>query len=125
MQSKNEQLVFQKTITERARRLPLEKQQAYLDASQNLSVESIFNKVEKLDAGHKDQSSLRKFDEPLSKVFSVVELLMASISILIQQSPEISSLVIGGVRMVLDVCTHPRQVKMSMFGRKALGSLIV
>lgn len=96
-------MVFERTIAERVKKLPASKQRAYLDAAKNLTVAGIFSKAQDSNINHRNQSLLRKFDEPMSKVFDVVDLFMASITIVIQQSPEISSLVVGGLRLVLDV----------------------
>jgi hypothetical protein len=63
----------------------------------------IIKSIQELDCSHKKSSVVRKHSETVGRILTGVNLYVGALSILIQQSPEISSLVIRGVKFVLDV----------------------
>ena len=69
-------------------------------AYKDLTPDGLLASVKQVDKRHKLGS---RFPSVLAKSFEILEELMRSVSIAIQSNPEISSLVIGGARLVLDV----------------------
>lgn len=61
------------------------------------------SKVKGFDDVYNQSSTSRRCARTLTRVFQVMNQFMSGVAIGIQASPEISSLVIGGVRLVIDV----------------------
>jgi ankyrin repeat domain-containing protein 50 len=72
-------------------------------AQQNISVDELLSKVKRLDDAYNQTSTSRRYARPLTEVFQIISQFMSGVAIGIQASPEISSLVVGGVRIVIDV----------------------
>lgn len=76
---------------------------AFQNAYQNITPDALFTQIASFDDEHKSSSLARKTAEPLSLFFKVLDQFMNSVSIAIQANPDISSLVVGGFRLILDV----------------------
>ena len=67
--------------------------------------------VAQLDEKHAQKSRARKLADRTQKILQAIDQFMGATSICIQHSPEISSLVVGGLRCILDVCIRLRARK--------------
>ena len=81
---------------------PVEKD-AFEAANRDTSQTELLAKVKRFDEDHSRHSSSRRCFGPLTKFFQVLDQFMGGVAIAIQSNPEISSLVVGGVRFVIDV----------------------
>ncbi|PGG98467.1 hypothetical protein AJ80_09528 [Polytolypa hystricis UAMH7299] len=76
---------------------------AFQNAAISLTEDGLLDQVRHLDTDHKAVSVFRHRAEQISKLFRFLDLFMGGITVSIQHSPEISSLIIGGIRLVLDI----------------------
>lgn len=70
---------------------------------QSLTPESILVKVKAYDQAHSRGSASRKCAEKVDKSLRILYQFLASIAIAIQSSPDVSSLIVGGLRFIVDV----------------------
>jgi hypothetical protein len=77
---------------------------AFEKAYQNISIEDLFAKVREFDSTHNEKATCRRCAEPVTRFLRAIEQFMRGIAIGIQSYPEVSSLVVGAVRIVIDVC---------------------
>ena len=77
---------------------------AFENAYQNISIEDLFKRVSEFDDAHNGKAMCRRCAEPATRFLRIVEQFMKGVAIGIQSYPEISSLVVGAVRIVIDVC---------------------
>jgi hypothetical protein len=78
-----------------------------------MNEQTLLSDVRAHDADHKEKSSLRPQAERLSKFLGFLNQFMGGVAIGIQASPEISSLVVGAFRIVIDLA-----LKFAMFFTK-------
>ena len=83
--------------------IPEAEKEVFRDASQSINEGNLLLSVRKYDEAHKQNSSFRPQAERLSKFLGLINRLMGGIAIGIQAQPEISALVVGGVRIVIDL----------------------
>ena len=76
---------------------------AFEQASETIDERTLLFAVQKHDAAHKADSSFRPQAERLSKFLDLLHRFMGGVAIGIQASPEISALVVGSVRVVIDL----------------------
>jgi hypothetical protein len=76
---------------------------AFEKAYQNISIEDLFAKVSEFDNAHNGKAMCRRCAEPITRFLKIIEQFMQGLAIGIQSYPEISSLVVGAVRIVIDV----------------------
>jgi hypothetical protein len=77
---------------------------AFEKAYQSISIEDLFTKVSEFDSAHNGKATCRRCAEPVTRFLRIIEQFMQGVAIGIQSYPEISSLVVGAVRIVIDVC---------------------
>jgi hypothetical protein len=77
---------------------------AFEKAYQNISIEGLFTKVREFDSAHNEKATCRRCTEPVTKFLRATEQFVQGIAIGIQSYPEVSSLVVGAVRVMIDVC---------------------
>ncbi|PGH01369.1 hypothetical protein GX51_05301 [Blastomyces parvus] len=65
--------------------------------------DELLARAAKLDAEHKEASSFRPHTQKITKGLQLCDLFMRSVQIGIQANPDISAIVLGGVRLVLDI----------------------
>ena len=65
------------------------------------------SKVSDFDNAHYDKSMSRRCAEAVARFLRVIDQLMGGVAIAIQSNPDISALVVGAVRVVIDVRTSP------------------
>jgi hypothetical protein len=83
---------------DRAERIAFEK------AHQNISIEDLLTKVSEFDNAHNRKATCRRCAEPVTRFLRIIEQFMQGVAIGIQSYPEISCIVVGAVRIVVDVC---------------------
>lgn len=77
--------------------------EAFRKASKTIDEENLLSKARAYDDAHKQVSSFRPQAERLAKFLNLLNRFMGGIAIGIQAYPEISSLVVGAVRIVIDL----------------------
>jgi len=93
-------------VAEHVKSLPEVERALFQKLNSSNVVESLIQQLQSLDDVHKGESLFRKYHEPIKTLFKAIDSFMGGITIGIQQSPDISSLVIGAVRSVFDVSIH-------------------
>jgi hypothetical protein len=96
-------LVLEKALARTLEKLPQAEKAAFAQASKTIDERTLLSRVHAYDAAHKDDSSFRPHAERLSKFLGLLDRFMGGAAIGIQASPEISSLVVGSVRVVIDL----------------------
>ena len=76
---------------------------AFEKAYHNISIEELFTKVREFDNAHNKKATCRRCAEPVTRFLRTMEQFMRGIAIGIQSYPEVSSLVVGAVRIMIDV----------------------
>jgi hypothetical protein len=80
------------------------------DPTTAASPQSLLSAALQLDTDHRERSSSRSLACRVKKILESMDRFMGVLCIAIQHSPEVSSLVVGGIRCILDVrslLTHP------------------
>ena len=90
-------------IERHLRELTDDEKEAFRDASRNIDEGNLLSKARAYDNIHKQNSSFRPQAERLSKFLNLLNRFMGGIAIGVQAYPEISSLVVGAVRIVIDL----------------------
>src|ERR1700733_5762371 len=81
--------------------LPKADKEAFRQASKQIANESLLSQVKAYDEDHKKVSQFRPHAEALSRFLGLLDRFMAGIAIGIQANPDISSVVVGAVRIVI------------------------
>jgi ankyrin repeat domain-containing protein 50 len=105
-QSPRENLALQLALAKRLECLPEVEKAAFEDACRDLTDQKLLERVKVCDAEHKKKSYFRPQAEALSRFLSLLDRFMAGITIGIQSHPEISAIVVGGVRLVLSIALN-------------------
>ncbi len=90
-------------IERHLRKITDTEKEAFREASRNIDEYSLLSKARAYDDAHKQSSSFRPQAERLSKFFNLLNRFMGGVAIGVQAYPEISSLVVGAVRIVIDL----------------------
>lgn len=96
---------FDAALEEFKKRLTDEERYAFCKANTRISPEQLFEHVAKLDAMDR-KTRPRKAMEDVSRFLRLLDQLVRGVSIGIQASPEISSLVIGGAKLIIDMAMN-------------------
>lgn len=72
-------------------------------ASKTIDERALLSDVQTYDAAHKDDSCFRPYAERLTNFLSLLDRFMGGVAIGVQANPEVSSLVVGAVRIVIDL----------------------
>lgn len=76
---------------------------AFHSSHQKLTAESILVKVRDYDREYNSSSGSRQCAEKVEKSLRILNQFLRSIAIAVQSNPEVSSLIVGGVKFILDV----------------------
>lgn len=87
---------FSKTI-------PDAEKAAFKQASKTIDERALLSDVQAYDAAHKDNSCFRPHAERLTKFLGLLNRFMGGVAIGVQANPEVSALVVGAVRIVIDL----------------------
>jgi len=83
--------------------LPEADKEAFRQASKQIANESLLSQVKAYDEDHKQVSQFRPHAEALSLFLIVLGRFMAGVAIGIQANPEISSIAVGAMRIVIEL----------------------
>lgn len=86
--------------------LPPKEQNAFATAN-SINPDDLLAKVRELDEAHNRKSIPRKY-EKVKGFLEVLNGYLGSLAIVAGCSPQISSIVVGAVKLVVDVCFHIR-----------------
>jgi ABC-type multidrug transport system fused ATPase/permease subunit len=81
--------------------LPEADKKAFRQASKQIANEGLLSQVKTYDEDHKQESQFRPHAEALSRFLGLLDRFMAGIAIGIQANPDVSSIVVGAVRIVI------------------------
>ena len=95
------ELAIQKYID----KIPDVEKQAFRDAFANLSQDTLLSEVAAIDEADKHNSVRRRHADRILKFLDFLDRFMGLAAIGVQKSPEISSMIIGGVRIVINLAT--------------------
>ena len=84
-------------------KLPDAEKDAFREASKTIDEENLLSRARACDESHKQSSSFRPQAERISKFLNFLNRFMGGVAIGIQAYPEISALVVGAVRIVIDL----------------------
>lgn len=96
------ELAVQKHLSE----LPQLARDTLTQASNTIDLDNLFQSIRNYDTTHKHISKFRPQAEKLSKFIGLLDRFMGGVAIGIQASPDIASLVVGGVRLAIDIVVH-------------------
>lgn len=94
--------VFAEALRKYLKDLPSEERQCFLDAHQSIEPRGLLQQLGSLDDADK-QFVGRKLADSSEKFLHILDQLLRGVTIGIQANPEISSLVVGGARLVIDM----------------------
>jgi ankyrin repeat domain-containing protein 50 len=83
--------------------LPKSEKDIFLAASKTINEHDLLGKIREYDAQHARDSSFRPHAERLSKFLRILDRFMGGVSIGIQANPDVSSIIVGGFRVVIDL----------------------
>ena len=96
-------MILEKALAKTLEEIPDVEKAAFTQASMTIDETRLLSSVQDYDAKHKNQSAFRPHAERLSKFLNLLNRFMGGVAIGIQASPEISALVVGSVRIVIDL----------------------
>ncbi|RMZ90014.1 hypothetical protein DV736_g2766, partial [Chaetothyriales sp. CBS 134916] len=94
---------FESALASHVQKIPEAEKTIFLQASKNIDEKNLLERARAYDQAHRNNSSLRPRAECLSKFLNFLHGFMGGVAIGIQANPEISSLVVGAVRVVIDL----------------------
>lgn len=95
--------MLEKALAIHLQKIPEAQKAVFMQASTDIHERTLLSAVQAYDADHKNKSSFRPHAERLSKFLGFLNRFMGGVAIGVQASPEISSLVVGAVRIVIDL----------------------
>ena len=114
---------FADALQQHLLKLSADESATFRASHQSLTPESIFAKVKAYDQAHNRSSASRKCAEKVEKSFRILNQFLASIAIAIQSNPDLSSLIVGGLKFIVDVMNPP--VRKGLRVELTLGRLVV
>lgn len=84
-------------------KLPEVEKKAFRQAHDTIAPSSLLEKIRLLDTQHASTSSFRPHAEKISRFLSLLDRLLGGVSIAIQANPDISSIAVGGVKLIVDI----------------------
>jgi hypothetical protein len=87
-------------------KLPVPEKEGFREAAKTINKDILLFKARKCDDAHKHTSSFRPQAERLGKLPNLLDRFMGGAVNGIQTHPEISSLVVGGVRIIIDLAIN-------------------
>jgi hypothetical protein len=99
-------LALELAIQRHIDKLPEPDRDAFRAASKNINEYDLLAQSQEWDAQHALDSSFRPQAERLSKLLRLLDRFMGGIAIGIQANPDLSAIIIGGIRIVIDLAIH-------------------
>ena len=94
---------LQLALEQHLNQIPDDEKSAFIQASQQMTDETVLERVKSYDQAHSTKSRFRPQTESLSRFLGVLNRLMAGVATAVQANPNISSIVVGAVRVIIDV----------------------
>lgn len=110
---------FQQALANQINDLSPEEQQAFKRGN-DISIESLLSQINLFDETHRQASRSRRCAERVEQFLTALQGYLKGLAPFLQQADPISSLVIGGVNLIIDVCINrsfPRFVLFSNASR--------
>ncbi|KAF2807070.1 uncharacterized protein BDZ99DRAFT_90841 [Mytilinidion resinicola] len=101
--SDKENTAFDVAFQQHLEKLQTEERNTFKNAYDQITPEALLDKVKLFDEAHNKGSFARKRIGPLEKFLTVLDGLVKSVSIGIQAYPDVSSLIVGAVKLVVDL----------------------
>ncbi|KAF2135412.1 uncharacterized protein K452DRAFT_22926 [Aplosporella prunicola CBS 121167] len=79
---------------------------AFLEARKHIAETSLLSDIKTLDEAHEQTSNFRGRTGPIQKFFALLDRFLGGVSIGTGCSPEISSIVVGGIRLIIDLAKN-------------------
>jgi ankyrin repeat domain-containing protein 50 len=86
--------------------LPEAEKEVFRESSKKMTEDNLVLRIKTCDARHERHSRFRPQAETLSKFLGLLNRFMAGIAIGIQANPDISSIIVGAVRVVIDLAIN-------------------
>lgn len=96
-------LVLENALAKTLEELPEAKRVAFTQASKKINKRNLLSRVHTYNAAHKDASAFSPHAERLSKFLGLLNRFIGGVTVGIQASPKISSLVVSSVRVVINL----------------------
>jgi hypothetical protein len=77
--------------------------QAFLQANTTITPDSLLKRIGSLDKQHASTSSFRPHAEKIARFLSLLDRLLGGVTIAIQANPDISSIAVGGIKLIVDI----------------------
>jgi ankyrin repeat domain-containing protein 50 len=87
-------------------KIPDAEKEAFREASKTMDEDNLLSMAQSCDESHQQSSAFRPQAERLSKFLELLNRFMDGVAIGIQSNPEISSIVVGAVRVVINVAVN-------------------
>lgn len=84
-------------------KLSIVERQAFLQANATITPDSLLGKIRTLDKQHALTSSYRPHAERIARFLSLLDRLLGGVAIAIQANPDISSIAVGGIKLITDI----------------------
>ena len=101
--SVTDNFAFDLALQQHLKKIGQSESNAFMNAYRSITPESLLSKVSEFDNAHNEKSISRRCAEPVARFLRVIDQLMGGVAIAIQSNPEISALVVGAIRIVIDV----------------------
>jgi ankyrin repeat domain-containing protein 50 len=99
-------LALELAIVQHLNGLPKLEREAFRETSKNFTDQSLLLHVRICDEDHKVHSHFQPQAENLSRFLGLLDRFMAGVTIGLQANPDISAIVVGGVRLVIDLAVR-------------------
>jgi hypothetical protein len=96
-------LALEEALAVHLQKLPEAEKVAFVQSCNSVDEQTLLSSVQTYDLAHKDRSSFRPHAERLSKFLDLLNRFMGGVAIGIQANPELSSIVVGSVRIAIDL----------------------
>ena len=96
-------VVLEEALATFSKTIPDAEKAAFEQASQTIDEHILLSGVQTYDAAHKANSHFRPHAERLTKFLGLLDRFMGGVAIGIQSNPEVSALVVGAFRIVIDL----------------------
>lgn len=94
---------FSAAIQKHLDKLSMVERQAFLRANKTITPDNLLGKIGSLDKQHASSSSIRPHTHNIAKFLSLLDRLLRGVAIAIQANPDISSIAIGGIKLIVDI----------------------
>jgi len=96
-------LAFLAALQKHIDKLPEAERQAFRRANVTISPDGLLERIRSLNTQHASKSSFRPHAEKVAKFLGLLDRLLGGIAIAIQANPDISSIAVGGVKLIVDI----------------------